>query len=191
MAARERAGALSRVVFLDDDPVAIIANHRVSTSSRGGFHGPHHLCVAPRSAGGAALARPVHAGRCGLRTDVRARAGDAEGRRLIGAIDAYKTALTIDPTRVDALSNLGAAYVHLGQFDDAIAQYDAALKIDPSNATVRLNLALAYYKSARPNEAIQPLKIVVATDSRGEERVSDPGRLLSADGPVSRTPWRC
>jgi tetratricopeptide (TPR) repeat protein len=86
------------------------------------------------------------------------KAGD-----LIGAIDAYKTALSIDPTRVDALSNLGAAYVHLGQFDDAIAEYDAALEIDPSNATVRLNLALAYYKSGRPNEAIQPLKMVVAT----------------------------
>ena len=87
------------------------------------------------------------------------KAGD-----YIGAIDAYKTALSIDATRVDALSNLGAAYVHLGQFDDAIAQYDAALKIEPSNATVRLNLALAYYKSGRPNEAIRPLKIVVATN---------------------------
>ena len=87
------------------------------------------------------------------------KAGD-----LIGAIDAYKTALSIDATRVDALSNLGAAYVHLGQFDDAIAQYDAALNIEPSNATVRLNLALAYYKSGRPNEAIRPLKIVVATN---------------------------
>ncbi len=87
------------------------------------------------------------------------KAGD-----LIGAIDAYKTALSIDATRVDALSNLGAAYVQLGQFDDAIAQYDAALKIDPSNATIRLNLALAYYKSGRPNEAIHPLKIVVATN---------------------------
>jgi tetratricopeptide (TPR) repeat protein len=87
------------------------------------------------------------------------KAGD-----LIGAIDAYKTALSIDATRVDALSNLGAAYVQLGQFDDATAQYDAALTIDPSNATVRLNLALAYYKSGRPNEAIRPLKIVVATN---------------------------
>jgi tetratricopeptide (TPR) repeat protein len=87
-----------------------------------------------------------------------------KGGDVIGAIDAYKTALAIDPTRVDALSNLGAAYVHLGQFDEAIARYNAALQIDPSNATVRLNLALAYYKSGRPNEAIQPLKMVVATN---------------------------
>jgi tetratricopeptide (TPR) repeat protein len=54
--------------------------------------------------------------------------------------------------------------VHLGQFEDAIARYNAALQIDPNNAAVRLNLALAYYKSARPTEAIQPLKMVIATD---------------------------
>jgi tetratricopeptide (TPR) repeat protein len=85
------------------------------------------------------------------------KAGD-----YVGAIETYKAALTIDPKRVDALSNLGAAYVHFGQFDDAIAQYKTALAIDPGNATVRMNLALAYYKSARPNEAVEPLKAVVA-----------------------------
>jgi len=85
------------------------------------------------------------------------RAGD-----YVGAIETYKAALTIDPKRVDALSNLGAAYVHLGQFEDAIGEYKTALEIDPGNATVRMNLALAYYKSARPNEAVGPLKAVVA-----------------------------
>ena len=33
---------------------------------------------------------------------------------------------------------------------------------------MRLNLALAYYKSGRPNEAIQPLKIVIATEPRAK-----------------------
>jgi tetratricopeptide (TPR) repeat protein len=83
---------------------------------------------------------------------------------MLGAIDTYKAALTITPDRADALSNLGAAYVRLGQFDDAVAQYQAALKVEPANNTVRLNLALAYYKSARPNEAIPELKRVVASD---------------------------
>src|SRR2546430_9511110 len=83
---------------------------------------------------------------------------------VLGAIETYKAALTIIPGRADALSNLGAAYVRLGQFDDAIAQYEAALKSDPINSTVRLNLALAYYKSARPNQAIPQLKRVVASD---------------------------
>lgn len=82
----------------------------------------------------------------------------------LGAVDTYKAALAILPDRADALSNLGAAYVTLGQFDDAIAQYEAALKADPNSSAARLNLSLAYYKSARPNQAIPQLKRVVASE---------------------------
>jgi tetratricopeptide (TPR) repeat protein len=95
---------------------------------------------------------------------------------LIGAIETYKAALAIVPDRADALSNLGAAYVRLGQFDDGIKQYEAALKADSANNAIRLNLALAYYKSARPNEAIPQLKRVVASDPE-----SRAGYLLLAD----------
>ena len=87
------------------------------------------------------------------------KAGD-----MLGAIDNYKAALVIIPERPDALSNLGAAYVQLGQYDDAVAQYQAALKLDPANNAVRLNLALAYYKSARAGDAIPHLRQVVASD---------------------------
>jgi tetratricopeptide (TPR) repeat protein len=83
---------------------------------------------------------------------------------LLGAIDTYKAALTISPDRADALSNLGAAFVRLGQFDDAIKYYEEALKHDGMNAGVRLNLALAFYKSARPQQAIPQLKRVLASD---------------------------
>ena len=47
---------------------------------------------------------------------------------VLGAIDLYKAALTISPDRGDAMSNLGAAYVRLGQYDDAIKHYEAALR---------------------------------------------------------------
>lgn len=87
------------------------------------------------------------------------RAGD-----MLGAIDNYKAALVISPDRPDALSNLGAAYVQLGQYDDAVVQYQAALKLDPANSAARLNLALAYYKSARAGDAIPHLRQVVAAD---------------------------
>ena len=83
---------------------------------------------------------------------------------MLGAVDSYQAALAIFPDRADALSNLGAAYVRLGQYDDAIKQYEAALKADRLNANIRLNLALAYYKSARPNQAIPQLKRVVASE---------------------------
>jgi tetratricopeptide (TPR) repeat protein len=87
------------------------------------------------------------------------KAGD-----LLGAVDNYKAALSLSPERADALSNLGAAYAQLGQFDDAVTQYQAALKAEPLNTAVRLNLALAYYKSARPQAAIPQLKRVLASE---------------------------
>ncbi|HET7218452.1 MAG TPA: tetratricopeptide repeat protein [Vicinamibacterales bacterium] len=83
---------------------------------------------------------------------------------VLGAIDSYTAALEILPDRADARSNLGAAYVRLGQYDDAIKQYELALKSDPASTAIRLNLALAYYKSARPNQAIPQLKRVVSSD---------------------------
>src|SRR5689334_4481263 len=52
---------------------------------------------------------------------------------ILGAIDAYKAVLAVAPSRPDALSNLGAAYVRLGQYDEAIKQYEAALKTDALN----------------------------------------------------------
>jgi protein O-GlcNAc transferase len=85
---------------------------------------------------------------------------------LLGAIDFYKSALALAPDRADALSNLGAAYARLGQYDDAVTQYNAALKADPDNTQIRMNLALAYYKSARPAEAIPQLKRVVSSDAQ-------------------------
>jgi tetratricopeptide (TPR) repeat protein len=83
---------------------------------------------------------------------------------LLGAIETYKAVLTLTPGDPDVLSNMGAAYVRLGQFEDGIRRYEAALEADPLSNTVRLNLALAYYKSARPNEAIPHLKRVVAAE---------------------------
>ncbi len=38
---------------------------------------------------------------------------------VLGAIQAYQEALAKDPGRIDARSNLGAAYVHLGRYEDA------------------------------------------------------------------------
>jgi tetratricopeptide (TPR) repeat protein len=87
---------------------------------------------------------------------------------ILGAIDSYKAVLAIAPDRGDALSNLGAAYVRLGQYDDAITQYLLALKLDPAHTAIRLNLALAYYKSARPQLAIPELRRVVASEPQAK-----------------------
>ena len=72
---------------------------------------------------------------------------------------------------MDALSNLGAAYVQLGQFEDAIARYNAALQMDPNKASVRLNLGTRVLQVGASHEAIAQLKMVDCHRSEREERV--------------------
>jgi tetratricopeptide (TPR) repeat protein len=99
-----------------------------------------------------------------------------EAGDILGAIEAYKDALAKEPSRIDARSNLGAAYVRLGRYEDAIGQYRNALEADASNVRVRFNLALALYKAARIAGAAEELQRVVGSDSANRSAV-----LLLAD----------
>lgn len=101
----------------------------------------------------------------------RHQAGD-----VVGAIEFYEASLEKDPTRVDARSNLGAAYAGLGRYDEAVRQYRAVLDRVPEQAQVRFNLALSLYKSARIGEAAPELERVVAEDPKNLNAV-----LLLAD----------
>lgn len=81
---------------------------------------------------------------------------------MMGAIDAYQAALRLEPRRGDARSNLGAALVRLGRFDEAIEQYKQALAVAPDDPAIQFNLGLAYYKAVQFTDAIPLLEQVVA-----------------------------
>lgn len=87
------------------------------------------------------------------------RSGD-----LAGAARAYEAFLKRRPDVADVRSNLGAAYVGLGQLEKAIAEYRRALELGNASdpATVRFNLGLAYYKATRIPEAVDSLARVLA-----------------------------
>jgi tetratricopeptide (TPR) repeat protein len=80
---------------------------------------------------------------------------------ILGAIQYYEAVLERQPARVEALSNLGAAYMKLGRYEEAIAQYRKALAARPDMANVRLNLGLVYYKSDRLDEAAPEFEAVL------------------------------
>lgn len=73
--------------------------------------------------------------------------------RLEEAAQAYRTYLSTDPERPEALSNLGAVLVSLGRLDEAMEAYDGALAVLPAHPGIRRNRALALYKSGRMHEA--------------------------------------
>ncbi len=58
---------------------------------------------------------------------------------ILGAIEAYEECLALEPDRIEARSNLGAAFVRLGRYEPAIEQYRKALQLAPGNATVTLS----------------------------------------------------
>jgi tetratricopeptide (TPR) repeat protein len=95
---------------------------------------------------------------------------------ILGAIEAYKAALGKEPNRIDARSNLGAAYARLGRYADAVEQYKVVLDRDPAQTQVRFNLGLALYKSEETAAAAEELNRVV-----GEEPGNRNGVLLLAD----------
>jgi tetratricopeptide (TPR) repeat protein len=82
----------------------------------------------------------------------------------LGAIEDYQAVLEKDPTRVEARSNLGAAYAQLGRYAEAIENYQKALERKPDQHQVRFNLALAFYKSSRVPEAAAELERVSSQD---------------------------
>jgi tetratricopeptide (TPR) repeat protein len=76
--------------------------------------------------------------------------------KLDAAIKDYRELLKAYPNQPQIRSNLGAALVGAGRYDEAIAEYKKALGLhdDPK---VRLNLALAYYKASEIELARQEL----------------------------------
>src|SRR6185503_18869221 len=61
------------------------------------------------------------------------------------AVREYQVCVAAEPGRAEVRSNLGAALVRLGRYQEAIEQYQAALKTAPPQIVqqLRLNLALA------------------------------------------------
>lgn len=81
---------------------------------------------------------------------------------ILGAIAAYQASLNLDPDNPGARSNLGAAYVRLGRYDEAIVEYRKAVDAAPRDAAFQFNLALAYYKSAQVPAAAATFATVVS-----------------------------
>jgi tetratricopeptide (TPR) repeat protein len=97
---------------------------------------------------------------------------------LAGAAEAYRKSLAIDGTNLAAHSNLGAALVGLGRFNEAIPEYLKAIEVAPDQfrSLLKRNLALAYYKSGRLQDA-SPILL----ELHEAEPASHPAALLAAD----------
>jgi Flp pilus assembly protein TadD len=68
------------------------------------------------------------------------------------ALYRWKRAINLDPTYAPAWNNLGIAYEHEGQFDQAREAYETALDLDPDNFAIEQNFDLFLEVNDRVNE---------------------------------------
>ena len=66
---------------------------------------------------------------------------------LAGAIQHYESYLASGQPHPEILSNLGAAYVGVGDYEKAIGVYQRALQLQPGSTQIHFNLGLALYKA--------------------------------------------
>jgi DNA-binding transcriptional MerR regulator len=78
---------------------------------------------------------------------------------------AYRKAVEIDPTHVDAHLNLGRMLHEEGRVRSAHKQYQAALEASPEHSTALFNLGVALEDLGRPMEALSAYEKVISLDT--------------------------
>ncbi len=80
------------------------------------------------------------------------------------AVEMYLKAVGINPHYGEALTNLCAAYVRTGRYEEAGNACQRALTVDPSNATAYSNLGNLYLALRRPADALWAYEKALSID---------------------------
>jgi len=113
----------------------------------------------------------------------RGRALDKLGRRD-EAIEAYRKALSVNPSLLRAYLNLGQALTRAGQRDEAIDIYHAALQVAPTSAAVYANLGNALFQDDRITEALNAYRSALTRDPNNAIVYYNVASLLQEQGYV-------
>ena len=70
------------------------------------------------------------------------------------AIEAYTSAIALNPNYADAYYNRGTAYHNKGQYDRTILDYNKAIALDPNDAIAYHNRGAAYYMKGNMGRAL-------------------------------------
>jgi cytochrome c-type biogenesis protein CcmH/NrfG len=81
------------------------------------------------------------------------------------AVSAYKKAIDLDPTSVDARMGLGEVYEDKGLYKEAMGEYRHVVELDGKHTGAMYNLALVYEK-VDPKEAIVQWERYIALASQ-------------------------
>ena len=105
------------------------------------------------------------------------------------AIEAFTTAIRLQPRDISPLVNVSLAYNLTGQNPKAEASLRQALRLDPTNAAIHLNLGMLLAEMERPIEAEAAFRAAFNYDPRSAPAAFNLGVLLAKDRPEEALAW--
>jgi tetratricopeptide (TPR) repeat protein len=94
-------------------------------------------------------------------------------------------ALRADPKFVEAHNNLGASYLELSRYQDAIAEFEAAIALDEKLVAPYRNMSLGFFLMRRYVDAEAAARRALAVSPDHKPARYSLGRALAAEGSVS------
>jgi tetratricopeptide (TPR) repeat protein len=138
------------------------------------------LAVAPLARSSARAAREVEDDL--FANDWFSLACDLEACDAGQARDAYRRALELDPTHVDARVNLGRLLHDAGEIRAAEAHYRLALAARPEHPTASFNLGVALQDLGRKDDALKAYKWAIKCDPNCADAHYNIAQIYEATG---------
>lgn len=101
----------------------------------------------------------------------------ADRERWEDAIEAYETAITLDPSNADLHNSLGVTCEVIDRMDEAERAYQQAIQLKPDDSMFYYNLGALYEKQQRIAKAVQVYRKCLQHSRSPEERAEIQERL--------------
>ena len=101
------------------------------------------------------------------------------------AVQHLQKALKADPRFVEAHNNLGASYLQLSRYQDAIGEFEAAIALDEKMSAPHRNMSLALFSLRRYAEAETAAREALTLNPQQKAAQYSLGRALAAEGSTS------
>ena len=102
-----------------------------------------------------------------------------------GAVQHLQKALRVDPQFIEAHNNLGASYMQLARYEDAIAEFEAAIALDANMEAPYRNMSLSLFLMKRYPEAEAAARQALTLNPEHKAARYTLGRALAAEGNAS------
>jgi tetratricopeptide (TPR) repeat protein len=106
--------------------------------------------------------------------------------KLADAIQAYTSAIELDPRYVDAYNNRGVVYKYASEYERAIADYTKAIALKPDYADAYFNRGVAYRHTGEPDKAIADLDKALALKPDSPDVYNNLGNAWGEKGDLDK-----